>query len=85
MLKRNIFLFNKQSRLIMRTGTCQSKREIQNMHVFKFPEPLMPLDEKVSFLFLKSFLLVLTKYSFWQADWALGYHSMKFRHFFNVS
>ena len=36
---------------------------------------------KVSFLFFESFLLVSTKLSFWQEDWALGYHSMKFRHF----
>ena len=33
------------------------------------------------FLFFKSFLLVLTKLSFWQGEWALGYHSMKFRQF----
>ena len=36
--------------------------------------------EKVQFLFFKSFLLVSTKFSFWQENWALGYHSMKFRH-----
>ena len=40
---------------------------------------------KVSFLFSKSFLPVLTKLLFWQGDWALGYHSMKFRHFPNIS
>ena len=32
------------------------------------------------FLFFKSFLLVLTKFSFWLGDWTLGYHSVKFRH-----
>ena len=31
---------------------------------------------KVYFLFFKRFLLVSTKFSFWQADWAVGYHSM---------
>ena len=40
---------------------------------------------KVYFLFFKSFLLALTKFSFWQEDWALGYHSMNFRHFPNIS
>ena len=33
---------------------------------------------KVQFLFFSSFLLVLTKSSFWEEDWALGYNSMKF-------
>ena len=40
---------------------------------------------KVSFLFFKSFLRVLTKLSFWQGGWALGYHSLKFRHFPDIS
>ena len=30
-------------------------------------------------------LLILAKFSFWPGDWALGYHSMRFRHFPNVS
>ena len=38
-----------------------------------------------SFLLFKSFLLVSTKISFWQEDWALGYDSMKFRHFSDIS
>ena len=33
---------------------------------------------KVQFLFFSSFLLVLTKFPFWDEDWALGYDSMKF-------
>ena len=33
----------------------------------------------------RSFLLVLTKLSFWQGGWALGYHSVGFRHFPDVS
>ena len=33
---------------------------------------------KVQFLFSRSLLLVLTKFSFWKEDWALGYTSMKF-------
>ena len=37
------------------------------------------------FLFFKSFLLVLTKLSFWLGDWALGYHSMMFRQFPGIS
>ena len=36
------------------------------------------LQEKFNFCFFKRFLLVLTKFSFWQGDWALGYYSMKF-------
>ena len=43
------------------------------------------LREKFNFCFSRDFLLVLTKFSFWQQDWALGYHSMKFRHFPNIS
>ena len=40
---------------------------------------------KVQFLFFSSFLLVLTKYSFWEEDWALGYNSMKFGDFSDIS
>ena len=40
---------------------------------------------KVSSLFLKSFLLVSTKLSFLQADWALGYHSMAYGQFPDIS
>ena len=39
---------------------------------------------KVSFLFLKSFFLVFRKLLFWQENWPLGYHSMKFRHLRDV-
>ena len=34
---------------------------------------------KVQFPFSSSFVLVLTKFSFWQEDWALGYNSTKFK------
>ena len=40
---------------------------------------------KVGFLFLRSFPLVLARLSFWRGCWALGYHSMGFRHFPDVS
>ena len=33
---------------------------------------------KNQFLFSRSLLLVLAKFSFWEEDWALGYDSMKF-------
>ena len=33
---------------------------------------------KVQFLFFSCFLLGVTKFSFWEEDWALGYSSMKF-------
>ena len=32
-----------------------------------------------------SSLLVLMKLSFWRGDWALGYHSMEFRQFPDIS
>ena len=34
---------------------------------------------------LIAIFLVLTKFQFWQGDWVLGYHFMKFRHFSNIS
>ena len=40
---------------------------------------------KVQFLFSRSLLLVLTKLSFLGEDWALGYNSMKFGHYFQLS
>ena len=40
--------------------------------VIKFNADLLKIK------FFKSFLLVLTKFAFWQEDWALGYYSMKF-------
>ena len=40
---------------------------------------------KGSFLFFNSFILVLTKLLFWQGDWAVGYHSMKFSQFPDIS
>ena len=40
---------------------------------------------KVSFLFFKSFLLVVTKPSCWDGHWALGYHSMEFRKLIDIS
>ena len=36
-------------------------------------------------LFFKTFLLVLTKFPFLQEKLTLGYHSMKFRHFPDIS
>ena len=37
--------------------------------------------QKMFNLFFKSCLLALTKFLFWQEDWALGYYSMQFGHF----
>ena len=34
---------------------------------------------------VKSILLVLRKLLFWQEDWEIGFHSMKFRHFPHTS
>ena len=39
------------------------------------------LREKFNFFFL----LLLTKFSFWQEDLALGYYSMKFEDFLDIS
>ena len=36
------------------------------------------LREYFNFCFSREFLLVLAKFPFWQEDWALGYHSLKF-------
>ena len=43
------------------------------------------LSEKFNFCFSWVFLLLLTKISFWQGDWTLGYHSMRFSHFSGFS
>ena len=42
-------------------------------------------DGKVQFLFFKSFLLVITKLSFWRWDWAVGYRPMKFGQYPDIS
>ena len=39
---------------------------------------------KVLLLFFETFLLVLSKFLFWQGECALGYHFSKFRDFLNV-
>ena len=39
----------------------------------------------IKFLFFKRILLVLTKLSFWQRDWALDNCSIKFRQFPDIS
>ena len=33
--------------------------------------------KKSSISFFSRFLIILTKFSFWEEDWALGYNSMK--------
>ena len=43
-----------------------------------------PILNRVNFYF-STVLLVLIKISFWQGDWALGYPSMKFRWFTDIS
>ena len=40
---------------------------------------------EVQFQLLNSFLLVLTKFSFWEEDWTLGYNSMKIWDLLNIS
>ena len=40
---------------------------------------------KVQFQFLNSFLLALTKFSFWEEDWALGYNCMKILDLLDIS
>ena len=39
---------------------------------------------KAEFLSLGNVLLLLTKFSFWKEDWAIGYNSIKFRDFLNI-
>ena len=43
------------------------------------------LREKFNFCFSRDVLLALTKFSFFQEELELGYHSMKFRHFSDIS
>ena len=43
------------------------------------------LREKFDFYFQGVFLLVLTKFSFWEEDWAIGYNSMEFWHYSELS
>ena len=43
------------------------------------------LRQKFNFSFSRFFLLVLTKFSYWWEDWALGYHFMRFRDFPDIS
>ena len=40
---------------------------------------------KVNFYFSRIFLTLLTKFLYLQEEWALGYHSMKLRHFSDIS
>ena len=41
--------------------------------------------EKSLISIFQEFLLILTKLSFWEGGWALGYHSMKFGQFAHIS
>ena len=43
------------------------------------------LRERVNFYFFRDFLLVLAKFSFWGGSLGLGYNSMKFWDFANIS
>ena len=40
---------------------------------------------KVQFLFFRTFVSVLTKFSFFKEDWALGYNLCSFRDFTDIS
>ena len=43
------------------------------------------LRQKFNFCFSVRFLLVLTKFSFWEGDWGLGNNSMKIWHVCDIS
>ena len=43
------------------------------------------LREGFNFCFARTFILALTKLSFWQGDWALSSHFVGFRHFPHIS
>ena len=58
----------------------ESKKGFQRQSLTKY---LRHTTGKVKLLFFGTFLLALTKFSFWPGDWALGYDSVKFRHFPN--
>ena len=40
---------------------------------------------KGQFLFFRGFPLVMTTFSFWDKDWVLGYNSMNFSDFRDIS
>ena len=66
-------------------GKLGSRTQLTWVILILEPSEPSSLGFVASFLLFKSFLLVPTKLSFWQEDWALGYDSMKFRHFPDIS
>ena len=58
---------------------------VQNVKIIILNQNLVPTITYKIFETNTSFLLVLTKLSIWPGDWALGYHSMGFRHFPEIS
>ena len=60
-------------------------KKYKNIKIKSNAEPAITHKIFRTSLFFKSFLLALTKLSFWQGDWGLGYHSMGIRHFPDVS
>ena len=72
------------------SGTSYNQNGFQTQTVTKYLRLALdlrwnsPLWEKL-LLFSGSFLLVLTEFSFLREDLALAHHSIKFRHFYNIS
>ena len=66
-------------------GKLGSRTQLTWVILILEPSEPSSMGYVASFLLFKSFLLVSTKISFWQEDWALGYDSMKFRHFSDIS
>ena len=58
--------------LFLETSTDKIYEKISSFHM------RMRATGRVQFLFSRRLFLVLTKFSFFEEDWAIGYTSMKF-------
>ena len=75
----------------MRLGGVRIKKGFPDTISYKIFETYSSFHEKqgttgkVELLFFGTFSPVQAKFLFWLGGWALGYHSMKFRYFPNIS
>ena len=79
------------NQILVGLGQVTSKKLFTETMIHKILETNSSFDVKdctsgkVQFLFFSSFLLKLTKFSFWESEWALRYNSMKSEDFLNIS
>ena len=75
MLKATLYFLTKSTLLLQISGNSEADLESSTKY---FRQNLVFMRTiKVPFLFFRSFLLVLTKSSFWDEDYAPGYNSIK--------